>query len=327
MSHSFWRNKKVVVTGGDGFIGSHLVELLVEHGAKVRVFSRNQELKKIPREIWNEIDTIKVDLNNKSEIERAIDNEEIVLNLAAKVGGIEFNMNHPASIFRDNMIPFLNLIDAYKDKKLKRFCIVSSACVYPRNCTIPTPESEGFNDLPEETNIGYGWAKRTEELLGEWYQKEFKMNILIVRPYNAYGPRDNFDPSSSHVIPSLIRRVFSRENPLVVWGSGKQTRSFLYVKDFAQGILEICEKNSQLKAINLGTKEEITIHDLVYLILELSKIKKQVLFDTTKPEGQPRRNCDTSLLKKIVGFTPNYLLEDGLKETIKYYKQHYLKNP
>ena len=320
MIKKFWQNKKIVVTGGDGFVGSHLVELLCSYGAKIKLFVRNSRLKNIPLNIQKKLEIIRVDLNNKDEIKAAISNEKIVINLAASVGGIEYNMNHPASIFRDNIIPFINLIDSYKDKKLERFCIVSSACVYPRHCTIPTPESEGFKDLPEPTNIGYGWSKRTEELMGEWYHKEFGMNISIVRPYNAYGPRDNFDPESSHVIPALIKRVFSNENPLKVWGSGSQTRSFLYVKDFARGVLEVCEKNIQQKAINLGTDEETKIKDLIYLILKIARINKKVIFDTSKAEGQPRRNCDTTLLKKFIDFKTEYPIEKGLEETIKYYR-------
>lgn len=324
MVKNFWKNKKVVVTGGDGFIGSHLVEILHSYGAKIKLFVRNPKLKNIPKNLHDKLKIAKVDLNDKKTVLKNIGDEQIVINMAAVVGGIEFNINHPASIFKDNIIPFLNLIDSYKNKNLERFCIVSSACVYPRHCTIPTPESEVFIDLPEPTNIGYGWSKRTEELLGDWYQKEFGMNISIVRPYNSYGPRDNFKPESSHVIPALIRRVFSNENPLKVWGSGNQSRSFLYVKDFARGVLEVCEKSNKPEAINLGTDEEIKIRDLIHLILKISKINKKIIFDTSKAEGQPRRNCDTKRLKKVVGFKTEYTIKKGLAETIKYYRSQYL---
>lgn len=322
---NFWTDKKVLVTGGDGFIGSHLVEILHSYGSKIKLFVRNEKLKNIPSKIADSLEIVKVDLNEKKEIENAIGNEQIVLNLAASVGGIEYNMKKPASIFKDNIIPFTNLIDSYKNKNLERFCIVSSACVYPRHCTIPTPESEGFDDLPEPTNIGYGWAKRTEELMGDWYNKEFGMNISIVRPYNAYGPRDNFSPESSHVIAALIRRVFSDENPIKVWGSGNQSRSFLYVEDFARGILEVCEKNNKPEAINLGTDEEITIKDLINLIVKISGVNKQIVFDTSKAEGQPRRNCDTTLLKNKIGFKTHYSIEEGLRKTVEFYKNNYLK--
>jgi len=321
---NFWKNKKVVITGGDGFIGSHLVEILYSYGAKIKLFVRNPKLKNIPKKLRKKLEINRVDLNNKKQILQAIGDETIVINLAASIGGIEYNIKHPASLFRDNIIPFINLIDSYKDKKLERFCIVSSACVYPRQCTIPTPESEGFKDLPEPTNIGYGWAKRTEELMGDWYHKEFGMNISIVRPYNCYGPRDNFGPELSHVIPALIKRAFSDENPLSVWGSGNQSRSFLYVKDFVRGVLEVCEKNKRPMAINLGSDEEIKIKDLIYLILKIARVNKKVVFDKTKAEGQPRRNGDTTLLKKIVGFKTQYPIEKGLKETIKFYQANYL---
>ena len=321
---NFWKDKTVVVTGADGFIGSHLIEYLVDYSAHVRAWVRKTDVKNIRKDILKKIEIVSVDLSNPQEIIKCLGDEQIVINLAASVGGIEYNMKHPATIFKDNITTFLNLIEAYKHKKLERFCVVSSACVYSRHCTVPTPESEGFLDLPEPTNVGYGWAKRTEELAGEWYHHEFGMNISIVRPYNAYGPRDNFNPESSHVIPALIRRVFSDGNPLIVWGSGNQSRSFLYVKDFARGVLEVCEKNTEPRAINLGNDEETTIKDLIYLILKVAGVKKEVVFDTTKAEGQQRRNCDTALLKKLIGFKPRYSLEAGLKETVEYYKHYYL---
>ena len=220
----------------------------------------------------------------------------------------------------DNIQIAKNLIEASLKNNVERFLVVSSACVYPRHCLIPTPEEEGFKDDPEPTNLGYGWAKRVMELMGRFYEMEYGMKVGIARPYNAYGPRDDFDPATSHVIPGIIRRVFEGENPLVVWGSGKQTRSFLYVEDFARGLIEVIEKYPKADPINIGTDEEITIGDLAKMIVELSGKEIEIKFDTEKPDGQPRRNCDTKKAKKLAGFEAKTKLKIGLRETILWYK-------
>lgn len=221
----------------------------------------------------------------------------------------------------NNIQIFMNMLESSRKLDVERFLTVSSACVYPRHCTIPTPEEEGFLSVPEPTNEGYGWAKRMEEFLSMTYKTEYGMKIAIARPYNAYGPRDNFDPKSSHVIPSLIKRVLDGENPLDVWGSGNQTRSFLYVEDFVEGILLTCEKYAVADPVNIGSDDETTIRDLVNLILNICKCDSKVIFDRSKPEGQPRRKCDTTKAKKVLGFEARTPLKEGLKNTIDWYKQ------
>ena len=318
---SFWKNKRVLVTGGAGFIGSHLVEELVNRGAKVRVADNleNGSLENLVR-VKDRIEFIKKDLRILKDCLEASRNQEIVLNLAAKVGGIEFNKKHLGTMFRDNILISTHMLEAARLNNIERFLVVSSACVYPRYCTIPTPEEEGFRDVPEPTNEGYGWAKRMAEVQARAYSQEFGMRIGIVRPYNTYGPRDHFAPEKSHVIPALIKRVFDGENPLTVWGDGEQSRAFLYVEDLVEGMLKAIETYPVCDPLNLGTREEIKIKDLVKLIIELSGKKPRVYFDTSKPSGQPRRNCDNRKAKEKIGFVARIGLQEGLRKTMAWYK-------
>lgn len=319
---TFFKNKKIVVTGGAGFIGSHLVEMLVAEGAVVTVPVHTKQSSLVFLDsIKDKIQLVYGDLNDIQNCLVFTKDKDIVMHLAARVGGVEYNIKHSGSIFRENLTIFMNILEASRLNKVERFLTVSSACVYPRFCTIPTPEEEGFKDKPEQTNEGYGWAKRMEEFLSQAYAKEYGMKIAIARPYNAYGPRDNFDPESSHVIPALIKRVFDGENPLHVWGDGKQTRSFLYVEDFCRGLLMMIEKHPVADPINIGANNEISIKQLIELIVKISGKKIKIDFDTSKPEGQPRRNCDTKKAEKILGFKAQVSLKEGLKKTIEWYEK------
>ncbi|MCK5643588.1 MAG: NAD-dependent epimerase/dehydratase family protein [Gammaproteobacteria bacterium] len=316
----FWTGKNVLVTGGAGFVGSHVAEILVENKANVTILDNlsNGSVDNLER-IQDSIEFIDADMKILDNCLAASKNKDVVMNLAAKVGGIEYNKNHPGTMFRDNIIMNTNMLEAARQNDVERFQVISSACVYPRLCTIPTPESEGFLDVPEPTNDGYGWAKRMAEVQANTYTREYGMKISVIRPYNAYGPRDHFDPDKSHVIPALIKRIFDGEDPLTVWGDGEQTRSFLYVTDFAKGLIEAIEKYPVADPINLGTDEEIKIKYLVELIVELSGKSPKIVFDTTKPSGQPRRNCDTTKYKDKIGFVPEVNLHEGLKNTIEWY--------
>ncbi|HXH28745.1 MAG TPA: NAD-dependent epimerase/dehydratase family protein, partial [Candidatus Polarisedimenticolia bacterium] len=250
---------------------------------------------------------------------------DVVIALAATVGGIEYNSAHHASIFRDNMTTFLATLEAAREESVARLLVVSSACVYPRHCRIPTPESEGFRDRPEPTNEGYGWAKRMEEYLAGAFSREYGLSIAVARPYNAYGPRDNFDPRSSHIIPALIRKAFDPdEETLLVWGSGRQSRSFLYVTDFADALLRICERARDAEPTNVGADEETTIAETAELIAGLSGTGKRIAFDPDRPEGQPRRRCDTTRLERLFDFRTRVALRDGLAATIDYYRREFL---
>ena len=213
------------------------------------------------------------------------------------------------------------MIEAARCTNVERFLVVSSACIYPADAKIPTAESEGFLREPEPTNGGYGWAKRMAEKLGMYYSQQYGMKVGIVRPYNAYGPRDHFDPEKSHVIPALIKRVFDGENPLRVWGSGNQTRAFLYVEDFAKGLIDAIDKYPVADPINIGTNEEVSIKDLVEMIVSISGKKINIEFDTLKPDGSPRRNSDNTKAIDKIGFRAQTKLVDGLKKTIDWYKK------
>lgn len=324
MKTNFWQNKKVLVTGGAGFIGSHVVEKLVEKKANVTVLDnlQNGKLANLQK-IKNKIIFINGDCQDRKTARKSCQGKEVVMNLAARVGGIEFNRTHQATMLKDNLLIATNMIEAAKDEKVERFLVISSACVYPHDCLVPTSESEGFMDEPEQTNGGYGWAKRMAEKLGYYYQQEFGIKVGIVRPYNCYGPRDHVDLETSHVIPALIKRIFDRENPVKVWGSGKQSRAFLYVEDLAEGMIMDIEKYPVADAINLGTDEEISIGDLVKTIIKMSGIKTSVIFDTTKPDGSPRRNSNNKKAQEKIGFKAKIPLLDGLEKTIRWYKNAY----
>lgn len=322
---NFYQHKKVLVTGGSGFIGSHLVEALVQEGALVTIVSANNlNCDIFLKKLKTKTKLIEGNLQNQAICLKTAKGQDYIFHLAAHVAGIHYNNTHPATLFYDNVLPTINLLEAAKVNQTKRVLVISSACVYSRKCSIPTPESEGFKDEPEPTNYGYGWSKRFAEIIAKVYSQEFSLRIGIVRPYNVYGPRDNFGPDS-HVIPALVKRVCDGENPVVVWGDGSPTRSFIYVKDVVKGMMMALEKYPQPDPINLGTQEEISIKDLVKLIIKLSGSKTKIKFDHSKPNGQPRRNCDIRRAKKIINFEAQVTLEQGLPEVINYYRRYVQK--
>lgn len=319
----FWQGKKVLVTGGAGFIGSHVVEKLVARGATVSVLDTLENgSEKNLEPVKDAVTLITASASKLDEALAAAKGQDVVMNLAARVGGIEYNRTHQATMMRDNLLIGTIMLEAARQAGVKHFLAVSSACVYPRDSSIPTPESEGFKDEPEPTNGGYGWAKRMAETLARYYAEEFGLAVGIVRPYNCYGPRDHYDPAVSHVIPALIRRVVKKENPLIVWGSGQQTRAFLYVEDLAEGMILAVERQPGPDPINLGTDEEISIADLTQLMLKISGQDLELQFDTTKPDGSPRRNSDNTRSKELLSFTPTTPLREGLQRTIDWYRMY-----
>jgi GDP-L-fucose synthase len=322
---SWWDRKTVLVTGGGGFIGSHLVEQLLALAptARVTVADRmSPEHRRNLAAVIKDVRVLKTDLLDPAACARACRGQEVVLNLAAKVAGVGYNSRHHATMFRDNMALALNMMEGARAAGAGRFLVVSSACVYPRHCAIPTPESDGFKDAPEETNEGYGWAKRMAEYLGRSYAAEFGMQVAIARPYNAYGPRDHFEEDKSHVIAALVRRVCSGVDPVLVWGDGRATRAFLFVEDFARGLLEVAEKHPKADPVNIGSADEVSIRRLAESILRLSGSKARLRFDASKPSGQPRRACDTRKAARLIGFKARVGLEEGLARTIAWYRAH-----
>ena len=325
-TQAFFKGKNVAIAGGSGFIGSHLVEQLLELKAKPVVLSRQDDPTFLSH-IRDSIELKKCDLGDYQQVATAIDGCPIVLNLAASVAGLEYNAKHPASIFQENLTTFFNVIKAAQEAKVDRFLVTSSACVYPRFCSIPTPEEEGVKDEPEPTNSGYGWSKRMEEYLGAKYAEEFGLSVAIARPYNAYGPRDNFKPQSSHVIPALIRKAFeTTEDTFHVWGDGSHSRSFLYVDDFSRGLLECSARYPKADPINIGADEEVTIKETAIKIAhEVSIIRGKKIepkFDPQGLTGQPRRKCDTKKAEKAIGYQAQVKFDDGIKKTVNWFAEH-----
>jgi nucleoside-diphosphate-sugar epimerase len=199
--------------------------------------------------------------------------------------------------------------------------VVSTACIYPHDAIIPTPESEGDRGSPEPTNEGYGWAKRMAEQLARYYDTETDMSVAVCRPFNAYGARDHWDDATSHVIPALIKRILDGEDPVVVWGSGNQTRAFLHARDAARGMKLIAEKASTAEPINIGHEDEVSIRELVNRIIELTSTSTSVVFDTSKPDGYPRRAADTTKLRMVTGWVPDTPLDRGVLEMIEEYRR------
>ncbi len=322
-ARQYFNGKSVALTGGSGFIGSHVVEQLLLLGARPTVLSRQSR----PRFLEAVIPQIKlknVDLLRFDDVRKALDGAEIVMSIAASVAGIEYNAKHPATIFEDNLLTFIHTLKAARENGVSRFLTTSSACVYPRHCSIPTPESEGMRDEPEPTNSGYGWSKRMEEYLSAKAAQEFGLEVAIARPYNAYGPRDNFDPKSSHVIPALIRKAFeSKDGVLPVWGAGDHSRSFLYVDDFARGLIETAACYPKADPVNIGAEEEITIKDLALEICEqVGQVRESKLvprFETSGITGQPRRKCDGTKAVREFGYSAKVAFRDGLRKTIQWY--------
>ncbi|OGT32434.1 MAG: hypothetical protein A3C44_03275 [Gammaproteobacteria bacterium RIFCSPHIGHO2_02_FULL_39_13] len=325
-TRAFFKNKKVAVTGGAGFIGSHLVEQLLELKAHPVVITRRQQPAFLST-ILEKVELKRVDLFDYAATLTAFKGMDIVISLAATVAGLAYNKKHPATIYHQNTQLFLNTIEAVKNADVSHFSTCSSACVYPRFCTLPTPEAEGTKDEPEPTNSGYGWAKRMQEYLSIKYAEEFGMKVAIPRPYNGYGPRDNFDTETSHVIPALIKKAFETQSDhFEVWGNGEHSRSFLYVDDFARGILEVTARYARSDPINIGADEEITIKELAHIVAkEVSIVRQREIFPKFNEQGltgQPRRKCDVTKISRELQYQTHVQLETGLRKTVAWYFQH-----
>ncbi|MDD5657491.1 MAG: NAD-dependent epimerase/dehydratase family protein [Elusimicrobia bacterium] len=313
----FWSGRKVLVTGGAGFVGSHLVEELRRRAPDVRLTIA--DLSERPAAGTERV--LKLDLRSPQDCLEACRGQEIVLNLAARVAGVGYNRLHHGTMFRDNMQIAANMIEAARVCGVERFLVVSSACVYARDCPIPMRESDGFRDRPEPTNEGYGWAKRMAEFLARAYHDEFGMRFAVVRPANTYGPRDHFDSADCHVIAALMRRVAAGENPVRVWGDGSQTRSFIYVEDFARGLLDAIERHDSCEPVNLASEEEVSIRELAALIRDTVGSRSELVFDPAQPAGQPRRRLDARRAREAFGFQARVGLAEGLRRTWAWYRE------
>ncbi len=306
---SFWTSKRVLVTGGAGFLGSFLVEELVREGA-----SRSNIT--VPR-------SRETDLRVWENCVGAVKDQDIVIHLAASVGGIGFNQENPATLFYDNAIMGIHLMEAARRAGVKKFVQLGTICAYPKFAPVPFREEELWNGYPEETNAPYGLAKKMLLVQAQAYRQQYGFNAIYLLPVNLYGPRDNFDPHSSHVIPALIKKfVEARESgaaSVTLWGTGSATREFLYVEDAARGIRLAAERYDGPEPVNLGAGFEISIKDLALLIKELTGFGGEIVWDTSKPDGQPRRMLDTSRAREKFGFEARMDFREGLKRTIEWY--------
>lgn len=321
----FWNERSVLVAGGAGFIGGHLVQCLLGLGARVTV-ADNLENESGSHLVNKTADSLKIDLADARSCQIACKDADVVYNAAAKVAGVSYNSTHSGEMFHRNALVNLNMLEAARKSDVDRYVVFSSACVYKRDVAVPTVEEDGFLGDPEPSNFGYGWAKRLAEIQARSYASEYGMKISIIRPYNTYGPRDHFDESTSHVIPSLMRKIISDPGELVVWGTGQQKRSFVYVSDLIQGLVLSPEHYPKPDPINIGSDEEVSIREVAELIMTLSAKRKPVRYDVTKPEGQLRRCPSLEKAKRLLGYVPRVSLRQGLKLTIDWYTQQ-IKRP
>ena len=303
-------NKKILVTGAHGFLGKHLVQNLLEK----RKVSRKNLFLPTSKEL---------DLRKWQNCQKAVKGQEVVIHLAAKVGGIGLNREKPGELFYDNLLMGIQLIEAARQEGVKKFVALGTICAYPKFTPIPFKEKDLWMGYPEETNAPYGLAKKMLLVQAQAYRQQYGFNCVFLLPVNLYGPGDNFNPESSHVIPALIKKVADakKENKkyIEVWGTGKATREFLYVEDAAEGIILAAEKYDKPEPVNLGSGMEISTKNLVELICELMNFKGKIKWDKTKPDGQPRRCLDTSQAEKEFGFKAKTDFKTGLKKTIDWY--------
>lgn len=301
-------DKRILVTGGAGFLGRFVVEKLKDKGCKKIFVPRSEDF----------------DLTQLDACRGVVKNQDIVIHLAARVGGIGLNMKIPGTLFYSNLIMGAQLMEEARKANVEKFVTIGTICAYPKFTPVPFKEENLWEGYPEETNAAYGIAKKALLVQSQAYRQQFNFNAIFLLPVNLYGPCDNFDPDSSHVIPALIKKIYDAKTEnkdcIEVWGTGKATREFLYVEDAAEAIVLAAEKYNEPNPVNIGAGFEISIEDLVNLISKLMNFKGKIKWDRTKPDGQPRRMLDTTKAKKEFGFAARTSLEEGLRKTIKWYE-------
>ena len=307
----YWGDKRVAVTGGAGFLGSFVVEALRERGCAAPFVPRSREY----------------DLRREANIARMLDaaRPDVIIHLAAVVGGIGANRANPGRFFYDNLIMGAQLMESARQAGVAKFVAIGTVCSYPKFAPVPFREEDLWTGYPEETNAPYGLAKKMLLVQSQAYREQYGFNSIFLLPVNLYGPGDNFDPSSSHVIPALIRKcveaVQTGAPEVVVWGTGRATREFLYVADAAEAIVLAAERYDDSAPVNLGTGSEISINDLVSLIARQTGFTGRIVWDASKPDGQPRRMLDTDRAAKYFGFVAKTAFEEGLAKTIDWYRR------
>ena len=311
ISGSLENDHPILITGGAGFLGSAVVKALTEHGF-TRLF--------IPRKA-------EYDLTREPEVVRLYRDTQprVVVHLAAVVGGIGANQQNPGRFFYENLLMGTFVMEHARLSGVDKFVAIGTICAYPKFAPIPFQEEDLWDGYPEETNAPYGLAKKMLLVQAQAYRDQYGFNAIYLLPVNLYGPRDNFDPASSHVIPALIKKccdaITTGRREIIVWGTGKATREFLYVEDAAEGIVLATERYDKPEAVNLGAGFEVSIYDLVHLIARLTGFTGIITWDTTKPDGQPRRCLDTSRAEREFGFKARTPLEEGLRRTIEWYQR------
>ncbi len=307
---TFWDHKRVLVTGGAGFLGSSLVRALERHGLAA-------EQIRVPR-------SRDLDLRRWADCVEAVQDIDLIIHLAAKVGGIGYNMANPGSLFYDNAVMGIQVMEAARQAGVAKFVAVGTICAYPKFTPVPFREENLWNGYPEETNAPYGLAKKMLLVQAQAYRQQYGFNAIYLLPVNLYGPGDNFDPASSHVIPALIKKfveaVESGAKSVEVWGTGAASREFLYVDDAAEGIALAAERYDKPDPVNLGAGFEITVRDLATLIADLAGFEGEIAWDTAKPDGQPRRCLDVSRAEQEFGFRAKVDFREGLERTIAWYR-------
>lgn len=307
---AFWSDKRVVVTGGAGFLGSFVVEQLRAKGCRAVVVPSSKDY-----------DLVEMDAVRRLYADA---NPDVVVHLAARVGGIGANQANPGRFFYDNLMMGSQLIEVGRQLGIKKFVAIGTICAYPKYAPTPFKEDDLWAGYPEETNAPYGLAKKMMLVQSQAYRQQYGFNSIVLFPVNLYGPRDNFDLETSHVIPALIRKCAEAQQngkpEIVLWGDGTPTREFLYVEDAAEGILLAAEQYNESRPLNLGTGEEISIKNLAGIIAAELGFHGRIRWDHTKPNGQPRRCLDVSRIKQTIGFQAAHSLRDGLKKTIQWYR-------
>jgi len=312
MAENFWEDKQVIVTGGSGFLGSFVVEKLKQRGARNIFIPRSSEY----------------DLRHPESITHMLQDHRanMIIHLAALAGGIGANRARPAEFFYDNLMMGVPLLHQAWEKNVEKFVAVGSVCSYPKYTPLPFKEENLWDGYPEETNAPYGLAKKMLLVQSQSYRQQYGYNSIYLMPVNLFGPRDNFDLETSHVIPALIRKAVEAgergDKEMMVWGDGSPTREFLYVEDAADGIVTAAEKYNGDQPVNLGSGFEISIKDLVEMIVKMTGFEGQLVWQTDKPNGQPRRGLDVSRAKDYFGWSAQVPFEEGMRRTIEWYRNN-----